>query len=179
MARLDRSSRIGEQSVALVLVAVLLSSVATEFIGIHAIFGAFLLGTIIPHDSKVATQVTERIADIVRVMFLPAFFAFTGLRTEIGVDRIGRGLADLRAHRDRRHGGKIRRHGDRRKGRPASPGATAASLGILMNTRGLVELIVLNIGLDLGVITPRLFTMLVIMALVTTLMTVADPHGAP
>jgi len=78
VARLDRSPRIGEQSVALVLVAVLLSAVATEFIGIHAIFGAFLLGSIIPHDSKVSTQVTERIADIVRVMFLPAFFAFTG-----------------------------------------------------------------------------------------------------
>ena len=75
------------------LVAVLLSAVATEFIGIHAIFGAFLLGTIIPHDSKVSTQVTERIADIVRVMFLPAFFAFTGLRTEIGLIESGAGLA--------------------------------------------------------------------------------------
>ena len=155
----------------LVLVAVLLSAVATEFIGIHAIFGAFLLGAIIPHDSKVATQVTERIADIVRVMFLPAFFAFTGLRTEIGLIASARGLAALRAHRVVATAGKFGGTGDRREGCPASAGATARALGILMNTRGLVELIVLNIGLDLGVITPRLFTMLVIMALVTTMMT--------
>ena len=81
VARLDTSERIGEQSLALVLVAVLLSAVATEFIGIHAIFGAFLLGAIIPHHSRVSAQAHDRLADIVRVMFLPAFFAFTGLRT--------------------------------------------------------------------------------------------------
>ncbi len=85
VARLDTARRIGEQSLALVLAAVLLSAVATEFIGIHAIFGAFLIGAIIPRDSAIATHVNERIEDIVRVMFLPAFFAFTGLRTEIGL----------------------------------------------------------------------------------------------
>lgn len=170
VARLDRANRVGEQSLALVLVAVLLSAVATEFIGIHAIFGAFLIGAIIPRDSSIATHVADRIEDIVRVMFLPAFFAFTGLRTEIGlvqsaddwllcgvivvVATVGKFGGTLLASRivglDWRN---------------------SAALGILMNTRGLVELIVLNIGLDLGVITPRLFTMLVIMALVTTLMT--------
>jgi Kef-type K+ transport system membrane component KefB len=169
-ARLDSAKRIGEQSLALLLAAVLLSAVATEFIGIHAIFGAFLLGAIIPRDSLIARHVNERIEDIVRVMFLPAFFAFTGLRTEIGlvqgagdwllcaviivVATVGKFGGTLLASRiaglDWRH---------------------SATLGILMNTRGLVELIVLNIGLDLGMITPRLFTMLVIMALVTTLMT--------
>jgi Kef-type K+ transport system membrane component KefB len=170
VARLDRSARIGEQSVALVLVAVLLSSVATEFIGIHAIFGAFLIGTIIPHDSKVATEVTERIADIVRVMFLPAFFAFTGLRTEVGLIASGQdwlicALIVIVATAGKFGGTAIAAKASGLGWRDSG------ALGILMNTRGLVELIVLNIGLDLGVITPRLFTMLVIMALVTTLMT--------
>jgi Kef-type K+ transport system membrane component KefB len=170
VARLDRSPRIGEQSVALVLVAVLLSAVATEFIGIHAIFGAFLLGSIIPHDSKVSTQVTERIADIVRVMFLPAFFAFTGLRTQIGLiesaqDWLLCALIVAVATAGKFGGTAVAAR------LTGVPWRDSAALGILMNTRGLVELIVLNIGLDLGVITPRLFTMLVVMALVTTMMT--------
>ena len=170
VARLDRSARIGEQSVALVLAAVLLSAVATEFIGIHAIFGAFLLGTIIPHDSKVSTQVTERIADIVRVMFLPAFFAFTGLRTEIALIETAADWALCGVIIAVATAGKF--GGTAIAARLAGvPWRDSAALGILMNTRGLVELIVLNIGLDLGVITPRLFTMLVIMALVTTMMT--------
>lgn len=170
VTRLDAAPHLGERSLALVLVAVLSSAVATEFIGIHAIFGGFLLGAILPHRSKVADHVTTRIADLVRVMFLPVFFAFTGLRTEIGlletlsdwgwcaviiaVATLGKWGGTTMAARvlglDWR---------------------TSGTLGILMNTRGLVELIVLNIGLDLGVITPRLFTMLVIMAVATTMMT--------
>lgn len=170
VARFDTSPRIGERSLALVLVAVLLSAVATEFIGIHAIFGAFLLGAIIPHESVIARHVTDRLQDIVRVMFLPAFFAFTGLRTEIGLvntagDWVLCGVIIAVATAGK-FGGTVF----------ASKAAgldwrDSAALGILMNTRGLVELIVLNIGLDLGVISPRLFTMLVIMALATTLMT--------
>jgi Kef-type K+ transport system membrane component KefB len=156
--------------VALVLVSVLLSAVATEFIGIHAIFGAFLIGTIIPHDSKVATQVTDRIADIVRVMFLPAFFAFTGLRTEIGLIESGQDWMICALIVIVATAGKF--GGTALAAKASGLGwRDSGALGILMNTRGLVELIVLNIGLDLGVITPRLFTMLVIMALVTTMMT--------
>ena len=170
VARLDSAPHLGERSLALVLVAVLLSAVATEFIGIHAIFGAFLLGAIVPHQSKVAAHVTTRIADIVRVLFLPAFFAFTGLRTEIGLLQTpldwGLCLLIIAIATLGKWGGttvSARLSGlDWR---------TSGALGILMNTRGLVELIVLNIGLDLGVITPRLFTMLVIMAVVTTMMT--------
>ena len=170
VAALDRSAHIGERSLALVLVAVLLSAVATEFIGIHAIFGAFLLGSIIPHHSRVAAHATERIADIVRVMLLPVFFAYIGLRTEIGlVSGAGDWLICaliIAAATAGKFGGttiaaKI----------AGLDWRDSAALGILMNTRGLVELIVLNIGLDLGVLTPRLFTMLVIMALVTTMMT--------
>lgn len=170
VARFDASPNVGERSLAMVLVAVLLSAVATEHIGIHAIFGAFLLGAIIPHDSVIARHATERLGDIVRVMFLPAFFAFTGLRTEIGLvesrqDWLICGVIIAVAVAGK-FGGTVL--ASRVMG---FDWRDSAALGILMNTRGLVELIVLNIGLDLGVISPRLFTMLVIMALVTTIMT--------
>jgi Kef-type K+ transport system membrane component KefB len=170
VAALDRSAHVGERSLALVLVAVLLSAVATEFIGIHAIFGAFLLGSIIPHHSRVAAHATERIADIVRVMLLPVFFAYIGLRTEIGLVS---GAADwlicaliIAVATAGKFGGTTMA-----AKLVGLDWRDSAALGILMNTRGLVELIVLNIGLELGVLTPRLFTMLVIMALVTTMMT--------
>jgi Kef-type K+ transport system membrane component KefB len=168
--RFDASPRVGERTLALVLVAVLMSAVATEFIGIHAIFGAFLLGAIIPHGSVIASHVTERLQDIVRVMFLPAFFAFTGLRTQIGLvqsldDWILCGVIIAVATAGKFGGTLLASKAVGLDWRDS------AALGILMNTRGLVELIVLNIGLDLGVISPRLFTMLVIMALVTTIMT--------
>jgi Kef-type K+ transport system membrane component KefB len=170
VAKLDRSAKIGEQTLALVLVGVLLSAVATEFIGIHAIFGAFLIGAIIPHHSQVSAQAHQRLADIVRVMFLPAFFAFTGLRTEIGLlqsvqDWLLCGVIIVVATIGKFGGTTLAAKVMGLDWRDS------AALGILMNTRGLVELIVLNIGLDLGVITPRLFTMLVIMALVTTMAT--------
>ena len=170
VARVDASPNVGERSLALVLVAVLLSAVTTEAIGIHAIFGAFLLGAIIPHDSIIATHVTDRLQDIVRVMFLPAFFAVTGLRTEIGLvqsldDWLLCGVIIAVATAGKFGGTLLAAKVVGLDWRDS------AALGILMNTRGLVELIVLNIGLDLGVITPRLFTMLVIMALVTTIMT--------
>ena len=170
VARVDASPNVGERSLALVLVAVLLSGVATEFIGIHAIFGAFLLGAIIPHESTIAKHVTDRLQDIVRVMFLPAFFAVTGLRTEIGLvqsldDWLLCGVIIAVATAGKFGGTLLAAKVVGLDWRDS------AALGILMNTRGLVELIVLNIGLDLGVITPRLFTMLVIMALVTTIMT--------
>ena len=170
VGRFDTSPQIGERSLALVLVAVLLSAVATEFIGIHAIFGAFLFGAIIPHESVIARHVTDRLEDIVRVMFLPAFFAFTGLRTEIGLVNTLEDwvlcAAIIAVATAGKFGGTVL--ASRLVG---LDWRDSAALGILMNTRGLVELIVLNIGLDLGVISPRLFTMLVIMALVTTLMT--------
>jgi Kef-type K+ transport system membrane component KefB len=170
IARLDASPRVGEQSVAVALVAVLLSAVATEFIGVHAIFGAFLLGVILPHQSAIARHVPDRIEDVVRILFLPAFFAFTGLRTEIGLVDTAADWLICAVIVAVATAGKF-------GGTAIAARVTglawrdSAALGILMNTRGLVELIVLNIGLDLGVITPRLFTMLVIMALVTTMMT--------
>lgn len=167
---LDHSSHPGEQSLALVLISVLLSAVATEFIGIHAMFGAFLIGAIIPHDSRISAYAFDRLSDLVRVLLLPAFFAFTGLRTEIGLlqtpaDWAMCALIIVVASAGKWGGTAVAARAFGMAWRDAG------ALGILMNTRGLVELIVLNIGLDLGVITPRLFTMLVVMAIVTTMMT--------
>ena len=153
-----------------VLVAVLSSAVLTEVIGIHAIFGAFLLGAVIPHDSHIAKSFRQKLEDVVSILLLPAFFAYTGTRTQIGllstwsdwwfclliilVATLGKFGGTLAASRF-----------------TGLDWRTSASLGILMNTRGLMELIVLNIGLDLGVISPTLFAMMVLMALVTTIAT--------
>jgi Kef-type K+ transport system membrane component KefB len=158
-----------------VLVALLFSAMTAEWIGIHAIFGAFLLGAIIPHDSDVAVDFQHKLEDIVKILLLPAFFAYTGMRTKIGL------VDDLEAWMFTlviilvatlgKFGGTL-----------AAARATglnwrlSAALGTLMNTRGLMELIVLNIGLELGVISPKLFAMMVIMALVTTLATTPVLH---
>jgi Kef-type K+ transport system membrane component KefB len=155
---------------AAVLVGVLLSALATEAIGVHAIFGAFLFGAVIPHDSRIARELTHKLEEPVTILLLPAFFAFTGMRTQIGlvsgweqwvvcaviiaVATMGKFGGTLGAARIM-----------------GLPWRDSASLGILMNTRGLMELIVLNIGLDLGVISPTLFAMMVLMAIVTTMAT--------
>ncbi len=173
---LEKVDRVSEGGLAIIFVALLLSALATELIGIHAIFGAFLLGAITPHDSRVAHDVTNRLEDLVRVMFLPAFFAFTGMRTQIsllsGLDHWLICLAIIGVATLGKFGGTFL--AARLAGLQTRD---ASALGILMNTRGLVELIVLNIGFDLGIITPTLFTMLVVMALVTTFMTTPILHA--
>jgi Kef-type K+ transport system membrane component KefB len=159
-----------QRFIPVVFIALFLSALTTEYIGVHAIFGAFLLGAVIPHDSPLSCAFTEKLEDLVTVVLLPAFFAFTGMRTQIGlvagveqwfvcgmiilVATIGKFGGSLAAARLT---GLSWRY--------------SAALGVLMNTRGLMELIVLNIGLDLGIISPTLFAMMVIMALVTTLAT--------
>ena len=153
-----------------VLVGVLLSAFATEAIGIHAIFGAFLLGAVIPSGGRLATVVHERFAPLVTLLLLPAFFAFTGMRTEIGLLSTPADWVVCLAIIAVAVLGKF--------GAVTLAGrltgltwANAAGLGALMNTRGLMELIVLNVGLELGVISPQVFTMFVIMAIVTTMAT--------
>ena len=147
-----------------------MASTATEVIGVHAIFGAFLFGVVFPHDSALARALKQNLESFVTILLLPAFFAFTGMRTQIGlvsgvyewlvcglivaVATVGKFGGTLLAARATGLGWRY-----------------AAGLGILMNTRGLMELIVLNVGLDLGVISPTLFTMMVLMALVTTMAT--------
>lgn len=156
--------------VAVTFVLLFLSSWATELIGIHALFGAFLMGTIIPREGGFARALAEKIEDIVVIVLLPTFFALSGLRTHIGLLNtpeawIQCGLIIIVACLGKFGGSYV-------AARWTGLGwRESAALGILMNTRGLMELIVLNIGLELGVISPTLFTMMVLMALVTTFMT--------
>ena len=160
----------GQSSIVIACAALLLAALTTQRIGIHALFGAFLIGAIIPHDSLLARDIKQKFEDLVVVLFLPTFFAFTGLRTQIGLVH---GLRDWLiclliiavASLGKFGGGAIAAR------LTGLDWRQAASLGILMNTRGLMELIVLNVGMDLGVLSPTLFAMLVIMAIVTTLAT--------
>src|SRR5262245_24711800 len=151
-------------------VALLSSALATEAIGVHAVFGAFMLGLIVPHDAPVGVELRRRVEGLVVTLFLPAFFAFTGMRTEIGLISGAEHLywcaLILLVATAGKFGGSYA--AARLTGLSARD---AASLGVLMNTRGLMELIVLNIGLDLHVLSPTLFAMLVIMAVLTTLAT--------
>jgi Kef-type K+ transport system membrane component KefB len=169
LARFDEAS-LTPSIAALVFGALLLSALATEVIGIHAIFGAFLLGAVIPHDSTLAHAFNRKLEDLVTVLLLPAFFAFTGMRTQIGlVSGVGQwlmcGLIIVVATVGK-FGGTLAAARLTGLG-----GRDAAALGLLMNTRGLMELIALNIGLDLKIISPALFAMMVLMALVTTMAT--------
>lgn len=155
---------------AVVFVGLLSSALLTEFIGIHAIFGAFALGAIFPHDSHLARDLIRKLEDTVTVLLLPAFFAFTGMRTQIGLvsgweNWAWCGLIIVVATIGKFGGTFVaaRLTGLNRR--------DSSSLGILMNTRGLMELIVLNIGLDLQIISPTVFAMMVIMAVVTTIAT--------
>lgn len=159
----------GQGVMAVMCIALLTSCLVTERIGIHSLFGAFLLGAIVPHDSQLARSLTGKLEDFVVVMLLPAFFAFTGLRTQINLIDGGLwlvcGVIILVACAGKFGGSAVAARLTGMSWRDS------ASLGILMNTRGLMELIVLNIGLDLKVISPTVFAMLVIMALVTTFAT--------
>jgi Kef-type K+ transport system membrane component KefB len=167
--------RTSQEMFAVVCATLLLAALVTERIGIHSLFGAFLIGVVIPHDSELAVDIRNRMQDLVIVLFLPAFFAFTGLRTHIGMVH---GFPDLLACILIIALASLGKFGGcflaaRWTG---SPGREAASIGVLMNTRGLMELIVLNVGLDLGVLSPTLFTMFVIMAVTTTLATAPILH---
>ena len=155
---------------AVVFAALLLAALATEAVGIHALFGAFLLGAIVPHDSGLARQLGQKLEGVVTVLFLPAFFAYTGLNTQIGlVSGAGAwlvcGLIVLVATLGKFGGTLVAAR------LTGLDWRTSAALGVLMNTRGLMELIVLNVGLELGVISQALFAMMVLMAIVTTMAT--------
>ncbi|WP_294200443.1 cation:proton antiporter [uncultured Chryseobacterium sp.] len=161
---------INKPMVAIFFLTLILSAYATEVIGIHALFGAFMAGAIMPENAKFRTLFIDKVEDVALVLLLPLFFVFTGLRTQIGLLNdshlwITAGFIILTAV----------------IGKFAGSALTAKFLGInwkesltigaLMNTRGLMELIVLNIGYDLGVLSPEIFAMMVIMALFTTFMT--------
>jgi Kef-type K+ transport system membrane component KefB len=160
----------GRGAVAFVLVGVVASALATEAIGIHALFGEFLLGALVPHDSRLARDLAGRIEDVVLVLLLPAFFAVTGLRTRLGLLGTWEHWLWFLAVLGVACAGKL-------AGAAVPARMTglswrdAASVGILMNTRGLMELIVLNIGLELGLVSERLFAIMVLMAVATTVAT--------
>ena len=145
-------------------------ALTTEWIGVHAIFGAFLFGVVIPHDSSLARALAGRLEDLVVILLLPAFFAFTGMRTRIDLvsgasDWLICALVVLVATTGKFAGSAVAAR------LTGLDWRSAASLGILMNTRGLMALIVLDLGLNIGVISPTLFAMMVIMSVVTTVAT--------
>jgi Kef-type K+ transport system membrane component KefB len=136
----------------------------------YAIFAAFLAGALMPKKARLGGTLHDRLAALLSLLFLPVFFAFSGIRTQIGLidgaANWGLCAAIIAVACTGKFGGSVA------AARLTGIGwRDSAALGVLMNTRGLVELVVLNIGLDLGVISTVLFTMLVIMALVTTFMT--------
>jgi Kef-type K+ transport system membrane component KefB len=168
--RIDHSENLTRTALSVVFLALLASAMMTEYIGIHGFFGAFLFGAIIPHRSRIAQELKQRLDDFVAVLLLPAFFAYTGMRTEIGlVSGMSNWLICITiifvACLGKFGGTFVAARFSGLNWRDS------AALGTLMNTRGLVQLIVLNLGADLGLLTPTLFTMLVIMAVVTTFLT--------
>lgn len=161
------SATLSKERTAIVLAVLMASALATEVIGIHALFGAFVAGVVMPAGDAFRAALRERIESLSSVLLLPVFFAYTGLRTQIGlldgvtswaICLIIIAVAML---------GKL-------------GGTTVAArwtglawrdsvaLGALMNTRGLMELVALNVGYDLGILTPEIFAMMVLMALITT-----------
>jgi Kef-type K+ transport system membrane component KefB len=151
---------------ATMLIFVFLSSWVTEFAGLHALFGAFFAGVIWPRGSVNFEEVSAKIEPIAMAVLIPLFFSYTGLRTNIGSVHWGYTSIIIAVAVLAKIGGAFA--GARMMGFDSR---NALSLGVLLNTRGLVELVVLNVGLDLGILTPALFSMMVVMALVTTLMT--------
>jgi K+:H+ antiporter len=156
----------------LALVGVLLSAMTTQWIGVHAMFGAFLFGLVFPKNNALATWLLEKVRGMTTTLLLPLFFAYSGLQTDVGL--IGGngalwlwcGLLLLIAVVGKLGGTAV-------AARAAGEGwRRSLQLGAMMNCRGLTELVVLNIGLQLGVLSRTMFTMLVIMALLSTAMTV-------
>ncbi|HMR91767.1 MAG TPA: cation:proton antiporter [Chitinophagaceae bacterium] len=156
--------------IAIFFLVLIISSYLTEIIGIHALFGAFMAGAIMPDSKRFRDNFIEKVEDVALALLLPLFFVFTGLRTQIGllddpylwrvtaiiilVAVAGKFLGSALA-------AKV----------VGQSWRDSLTIGALMNTRGLMELVVLNIGYDLGVLGPEIFAMMVIMALVTTVMT--------
>jgi Kef-type K+ transport system membrane component KefB len=167
--RLEDAKRT-EKIMAVVLVCMFASSWTTEWLGIHALFGAFFAGVIMPKDNGFAEDVRKKFQLPVVVLLIPLFFAFTGLRTSFslisGSEMILYCCLVFVVAVTGKFGGST--IAARVMG---IPWREAASIGILMNTRGLIELVILNIGLDIGVLTRPLFSIMVLMAVGTTLMT--------
>ena len=167
--RYEKAGHLTVDQVAIVVVGVLTAAWTTEWIGIHAIFGAFVFGTIMPRGSRMTHDLTDRIEDFTVVVLLPVFFLVAGLRTNLFAINSGELVMWLAVIISAAILGKLVGCGlaARMNGYSARDSFV---LGTLMNTRGLTELVILSIGLSLGVLSDRTFAMMVIMALVTTFM---------
>jgi len=162
---------------ALIIVAILGCSWVTAYVGLHSIFGAFIFGIILPREGKFNVELAEKFEDFVTAFFLPLYFTASGLRTQLGllkdfntwglllllisvaiITKIGSGMLSARL--------------------TGLSWRESFTLGVLMNTKGLVELIVLNIGLENKLISPTTFSMMIVLALVTTFITSPVVHYA-
>ena len=166
----ESRGHLSQDVLGILLLGLLASAATTEWLGIHALFGAFLFGSVLPREREFVRDLTDKLEDVTVVFFLPLFFASTGLRTSIGLvsgpEMWGFfGLVMLVAVAGKFGGSTLAARLTGLSWRESS------ALGVLMNTRGLMELVILTIGLDLGVISPALFAMMVLMALATTFMT--------
>jgi Kef-type K+ transport system membrane component KefB len=166
----SKAEQFSAASLSIVFMGLLLSAWITEMIGIHALFGAFLMGLTLPEHDQFKEKLIARIQDITTIVLLPLFFALTGLRTQLGaLDDLQSwlvcGLVLVVAIAGKFGGAALAARFTGHSWR------TSCILGALMNTRGLVELIVLNLGYDLGILSPKMFTIMVIMAVATTVMT--------
>ncbi len=177
----DEAGRVPATWIAAIFVAVVLGAYTTDKIGVAVIFGAFLMGIVMPRNAGFTEDITRRVEDFVVTLLLPLFFVYTGLKTNFLL--LNRGslvlitVALVAVAITCKFGGAVLAARVTRM-----PWRDSSVLGTLMNTRGLTELIVLNLALDSGVISPALFAAMVIMALVTTFMAgpvlrILDPHN--
>ncbi|MGO9956106.1 MAG: cation:proton antiporter [Solirubrobacteraceae bacterium] len=178
----DELGRLPGTWLTIIFAGVLLSASVTDKIGVAVILGAFVMGLVMPRHAGLSYEVTQRVEDFVLTLLLPLYFAYTGLRTNVAL--LGQGdlilitIGLIAIAVVGKFGGTVI------AARTMNlPWRESTALGTLMNTRGLTELIVLNLALDAGVISPALFTALVVMALVTTFMTgplmrLIDPHNS-
>jgi Kef-type K+ transport system membrane component KefB len=171
LARRQRTTVLSIEWLSVIVVSVLLSAAATNAIGVHPLFGAFLAGLCFPRIPRWHAEIRLKLETVTSVLLLPLFFALTGMRTRLdllsGSDTwLWAGIVLVAAITGKMGGAVLaaRWTGESWK--------DAWALGALLNTRGLVELIVLNVAYTAGVFSPTLFTMLVMMALVTTMLTI-------
>jgi Kef-type K+ transport system membrane component KefB len=160
----------GRRLIPIILAFLLACALLTETIGIHALFGAFVAGVVMPPSTEFRIFLKDKLEAFGSYALLPLFFAFTGLRMQIGLLNDWQGWLMCAVIIVVAILGKL--GGSMLMSRwTGMTWSRSFSIGVLMNTRGLVELVVLNIGYDLGILPGRIFTMMVLMALVTTFMT--------
>ena len=169
LARHASDGRPAGALLATLLIGTFASAYATAYLGVHPVFGAFLFGSCLPRDDRLLHSLVERIEHVAVLVLMPVFFALAGLNTTLDAFA-GAGLGNMLLIMLVAIGGKIigGSVGARLAGEPWRP---ALAVGSLMNARGLMELIVMKVGLDAGLIGKPLFTMLLVMAIVTTMMT--------